>query len=117
MSAHATLTCDVSDDKYIATLWITSFQEVYSRQKNDGLLKYVKDQCSNDDNYIINVSKVTEAIQKLKCHKSCGPDGILAEALKHGGQMLAVHLTMLFNMFSCHCHLSKDLIQTTIVLF
>jgi hypothetical protein len=29
--------------------------------------------------------------------------------------MLAVHLIMLFNMFSCHCHLPKDLLQTTIV--
>jgi hypothetical protein len=69
----------------INLLPLSSFQELCSRQKNDGLLNYVKVYCGHDDNNIINESKVTEAIQNLKCHKSCGPDGIPAEALKYGG--------------------------------
>jgi len=38
----------------------------------------------------------------MKSGKSCGPDGIAAEAIKYGGELLAVKLTLLFNMFVSH---------------
>jgi len=51
----------------------------------------------------------------LKYHKSCGPDGIPAEAIKYSGHLLSVHLTLLFNMCLCHSLMSDDLINTTVV--
>ena len=40
---------------------------------------------------------------------------IAAEAMKYDGEVLAVHLTLLFNMFVSHCYMPQDLIITTIV--
>ena len=62
--------------------------------------------------YITDVCDIT---QQLKCRKSCGPDGIPAKALKFGGFLLAGHITLLFNMFSCHCYLPSDVILITLV--
>jgi len=51
----------------------------------------------------------------LKCRKSCGPDGIPAEAIKYSGHLLSVHLTLFFNMCLCHSFVPDDLINTTVV--
>jgi hypothetical protein len=36
---------------------------------------------------------VYNAIQQLKQGKSCGPDGIPSEAIKHSGHLLSVHVS------------------------
>ena len=51
------------------------------------------------------------AIKQLKSHKSTGPYGIPAEAIKHAGSLLTVHLTLLFNMCLCHSYIPTDLTQ------
>ena len=63
--------------------------------------------------YVITVEDVRYSIRNLKCGKSYGPDGIAAEAMKYGGELLAVHLTLLFNMFVSNCYIPQDLIITT----
>jgi hypothetical protein len=67
------------------------------------------------DDHVITHMDLRDAIQQLKCRKSCGPDGMNAEALKHSGHVLSVHLTLLFNMCLCHCYLPDELIKTTVV--
>ena len=64
--------------------------------------------------FLIILSLIS-AIQQLKHGNSCGPDGIPAEAIKHSGHLLSVHLTLLFNMCLCHCYLPNELIRTTVV--
>ena len=67
------------------------------------------------DNDVIKFSDVLSAINSLKCRKSCGPDGLPVKAIKFGGNELAVHLTLLFNMFCCHCYIPSEFIKTTIM--
>ena len=77
------------------------------------LTKQAKYALHND--YVITVEDVRYSIRNLKSGTSYGPDGIAAEAMKYGGGLLAVHLTLLFNMFVSHCYIPQDLIITTIV--
>ncbi len=114
MTKHATVIGDAKDDASIVRLWKQSFQQLYSQRSNEGLLVDTILHASNSA-YTISVVDVNKAIQNLKCRKSYGPDGVAPEAIKYGGSVLAVHLTLLFNMFISHCYIPVDLIQTTIV--
>jgi hypothetical protein len=85
---------------------------LYSQRSNDNIVdETVKYALHND--YVITVEDVRYSIRNLKCGKSYGPDGIAAEAMKYGGELLAVHLTLLFNMFVSNCYIPQDLIITT----
>ena len=44
-----------------------------------------------------SVDEIEDAIKKLKCGKSAGPDGILSEHLIYGGYKLRIWLTNIFN--------------------
>jgi len=65
------------------------------------LLDYVcanSDKCFNDLNFRITCQEVSNAINKLKCGKASGKDGILNEMLKAGHTELLPVLTKLFNI-------------------
>jgi len=104
----------VSGDAQIAEMWKTEFEKLYSMHNNDGI-RAEFDYYKSDIVHVISNSDLFSALQNLKCHKCCGPDGIHAEAIKHAGHLLLVHLTLFFNMCLCHCYLPADLIQTTVV--
>lgn len=114
MTKYAAVVGEAKDDPSIAKLWKQSFEQLYSQRTNDSVLD---DTCSlaSDSNFIITVNDVNEAVQNLKCRKSCGPDGLASEAIKYGGSALTVHLTLLFNMFTSHCYIPADFTMTTIV--
>ena len=73
------------------------------------------DRYQNDDNVIISAEDRRIAIQKLKRGKSVGNDGIAAEALMYVGDLLFVHLTVMFNMCISHRYLTNSLMATTII--
>ena len=104
----------VSGDLSVAEMWKESFEKLYSMQNNEDLIKHFNSYKTEVIHIITNVD-MCNAIQQLKCCKSCGPDGIAAEAIKYSGHLLSVHLTLLFNMCLCHCYLPSELIKTTIV--
>ena len=62
--------------------------------------------CSEDIRNIVN---------KLKCGKSSGPDGISAESLKFSHSRLYVLLSLCFSLCLTHGYLPKSLMETTIV--
>lgn len=101
-------------DVPIAEMWKESFEKLYSMHSNDGLLTEFS-QYNTDIVHTVMYSDVCNAVQRLKLHKSCGPDGIPAEAIKHAGHLLSVHLTLFFNMCLCHCYIPDELIKTTVV--
>ena len=74
-------------------------------------------ECNNDDDeaHVITCTDVVRSVEKMKCRKACGPDGISTEAIKFGGHLLTVHLTLLFNLFLSHCYMPSDLLKTTVV--
>jgi len=81
----------------IADMWKASFEKLYSIHDNKDLAELCTF-LTPENTYFITQDDLHNAIQQLKCHKSCGPDGIPAEAIKCAGSLLAVHLTLLFNM-------------------
>ena len=54
-------------------------------------------------------------VNKLKCGKSSGPDGISAESLKFSHSRLYVLLSLCFSLCSTHGYLPKSLMETTTV--
>lgn len=113
-TSHASTINGVTGDEGIAEMWKESFEKLYSMHSNDGLAQEVED-VHNDLVHVMKLVDVSNAIKQLKCRKACGPDGIPAEAIKHAGHLLSVHLTLLFNMCLSHCYLPKDLTMTTVL--
>lgn len=114
MTKCAAVVGEAKDDPSIAKLWKQSFEQLYSQRSNDSVLADAR-LLASDSNFIITVNDVNDAVQNLKCRKSCGPDGLASEAIKYGGSALTVHLTLLFNMFTSHCYIPADFTMTTIV--
>ena len=114
MTCNATTVGGVTGDASVAKMWKESFENLYSMHNNDGLLNDLSGY-QTDKSHIFNHEDLCTAIMKLKCNKANGPDGIPAEAIKYGGRLLSVHLTLLFNMLSAHCYLPADLMKTTVV--
>jgi len=104
----------ISGDTQIAEMWKETFQNLYSMHNNENMNETFADY-TTDIKHVITCENMCSAIKQLKSRKSTGPDGITAEAIKHGGSLLAVHLTLLFNMCLCHSYIPTDLTQTTLV--
>ena len=62
---------------------------------------------------MISNSLILEAIKKLECGKSVGPDGVHAEAIKYAHQRMNVLLSFCFSL--CFTHKPANMIETTIV--
>ena len=63
----------------------------------------------------VSTEEVTETISKLKKGKSCGPDGICAEALKAAHRKVYLLLSLCFSLCKSHGYIPQPLIETTIV--
>ena len=57
---------------------------------------------------------ISEAINKLKCGKSAGPDGVHAEAIKYAHPRLYVLLSFCFSLYFTHGYMPANMIETTI---
>ena len=113
MTEHSCVIGDAIYDDSIVKVWKGHYEKLISQHDNianetaEYALHYDYSNCGR----CIRCS----AIDNLKSGKSYGPDGIAAEAMKYGGELLAVHLTLLFNIIVSHCYIPQDLIITTIV--
>jgi len=50
----------------------------------------------------LDINDIQRCVDKMKCRKSPGHDGIMAEHIKHGGPELYVHVCVLFNSMIKH---------------
>ena len=66
-----------------------------------------------DANMIVTSEDICKLIEKLKCGKASGPDGISAESLRFGHDRL--HVSLCFSACFSHSYLPKSLLETTIV--
>ena len=67
--------------------------------------------------YIIYISGlISEAIKKLECGKSAGPDGVYAESTKFAHPRLHVLLSICFSLCFTHRYMPADMMETTIEL-
>ena len=92
----------LTDDKQISDRWMEYIAELYTdhNRYDDEILKGLKaqtvlDEDERDDN--IMKGEVEKAIKKLKNDKSCGVDGIPAEMIKAGGDIVVDKLWKLCN--------------------
>ena len=116
MTKHSNVVGNATDDISITQVWKDFYANLYSHHENNDIVNEVAKHSTDIDNdYNINVADVLCSINSLKCGKACGPDGIAAEAIKFGGNLLVIHLTLLFGMFVSHCYIPQDLSMTTIV--
>ena len=68
-----------------------------------------------DENMLVCSEDIRNIVNKLKCGKSSGPDGISAESLKFSHSRLYVLLSLCFSLCLTHGYLPKSLMETTIV--
>ena len=64
---------------------------------------------------IVTSEDICKLIEKLKCGKASGPDGISAESLRCARVRLHVLLSLCFSACFLHSYLPKSLLETTIV--
>ena len=109
----------VCGDKNIASLWRDHFNNLYNSVANDGskdefFARLRSSQCTplccN-----VTVQEIRAAISRQKRGKAAGPDGIAMEAFIFGNTKLLIHLSLLFNMFIMHSHITPAFMQTVIV--
>ena len=67
-------------------------------------------------NYVIWVDESLRATAKINNRKTCGPDGIMSEAIKYGSRRLITHLSLVFKIFKTHSYIPADMICTTIII-
>ena len=63
---------------------------------------------------LVSTEDIRNIVNKLKCGKSSGPDGISAESLKYSHSRLYVLLSLCFSLCLTHGYLLKSLMETTI---
>jgi hypothetical protein len=105
----------------IASMWYNHFNQLYNSVNDDGAKTQFYNRLSEydimncDKNGKIKVRDIVNAIQKQKCGKATGPDGIAMEAFINGGLRLAVHLCILFNIFIDYQYLPKTFMQSVMI--
>ena len=64
---------------------------------------------------IIPSTLISEAIKKLECGKSAGPDGVYAESIKFAHPRQHVLHSICFSLCFTHGYMPTDLVETAIV--
>lgn len=109
----------VSGEENIASMWRKYFHDLYNSVVDDGsrckLLARLD--ARNDTQYksLISLQETSRAVLTQKKGKATGPEGIAMEAFMCGNTRLLVHLNILFNMFTTHCHTPTLFMQSYIV--
>ena len=109
----------VTGEKNISNYWKEHFYNLLNCNGNDTDIKHkVIGKLENiqyDANMIVTSEDICKLIEKLKCGKASGPDGISAESLMFAHDRLHVLLSLCFSACFSHSYLPKSLLKTTIV--
>ena len=68
-----------------------------------------------ENNLVITPCMVKNAIDKLKCGKACGNDGLSAEHFIHSDRRITILLSIFYNRVISHGHLPDDFMKTIII--
>ena len=109
----------VTGEKTISDYWREHFHKLLNCNSNDTDLKYnfigKLENIQYDANMIVTSEDICKLIEKLKCGKASGPDGISAESLRFAHDSLHVLLSLCFSACLSHSFLPQSLLETTIV--
>jgi len=64
---------------------------------------------------LFSIQEISDAIMKQKKCKAAGCDGIAMETFIYDNMRLSVHLSLLFNLITTHCHIPILFMQSVIV--
>ena len=67
------------------------------------------------NNVVITPCMVKHAIDKLKCGKACGNDGLSAEHFIHSDRRITILLSIFYNRVISHGHLPDNFMKTIII--
>ena len=105
----------------ISAMWKTHFESLLNNVTTDANMQNVKECVHNteyfcyENNLVITPCMVTNAIDKLKCGKACGNDGLSAEHFIHSDRRITILLSIFYNRVISHGHLPDDFMKTIII--
>jgi len=110
-----------SGDFNIAEMWRKYFDHLYNCVDDGGFKQLLCDRIDEINSsvgrpsFIINVQDLLSCMRKQKTGKAVGSDDIAMEAFINGGQKLAVHLCILFNLFIQCSYLPPSFMHSVII--
>ena len=106
-------------------MWKTHFESLLNNVTTDGNIQNVKEYVHNteylcyENNLVITPCMVTNAIDKLKCGKACGNDGLSAKQFIHSDRRITILFKccpiFFYNRVISHGHLPDDFMKTIII--
>ena len=108
-----------SGEANIAGFWKNHFSKLLKATDCDTTFKFSLMGKFNTILYsneiMISNNVISEAIKKLECGKSAGPDGLHAEAIKYAHPRMHVLLSFCFSLCFTHGYMPANMIGTTSV--
>ena len=118
-NAHVLSVGGASGQRDIADMWKTHFEKLYSSKSHSkhrvNFESKLHEKLSADSNPVITVADVSYALDKQKCKKAAGPDGLPMEAFLFAGHRLCVLLSVLFDMFIRCSYVPVAFCESTII--
>ena len=105
----------------ICDMWKVQFESLLNSVNSNENMKHVKDCVLNRNNFSnvhnlqITHCMVQNAIDTLKCGKSCGNDGLSAEHFKYADGCVTVLLSLFYTGAIRHGYLPGDFMKTIII--
>ena len=102
-------------------MWKVQFESLLNSVNSNENMKHVKDCVLNRNNFSnvhnlqITPCMVQNAIDTLKCGKSCGNDGLSAEHFKYADVCVTVLLSIFYTGAIRHGYLPGDFMKTIII--
>ena len=112
-----TVVAGISGQSQIADVWKKHYSDLFNSVQSTPYKEYVLSTVSNSTpcaDSCIYPSEITAAIKSLKCSKSAGPDGLVAEHFKHASAKLSVLLSVCFSAMFKSGFIPQSLMLTTL---
>ena len=118
---NATTVNGANEPTAISAMWKTHFESLLNNVTTYANMQNVKERVHNteylcyENNLVITPCMVKNAIDKLKCGKACGNDGLSAEHFIHSDRRITILLSIFYNRVISHGHLPDDFMKTSII--
>ena len=110
----------VSGKSNIAELFASKYNNLFNsscndKMKLDDIELLIKDESEKEQFLPFTIADINKAVAFIKSNKSDGNLGLNSNHIKHSGDSLRVHLTLLINMCFHHGIMPYDLLISTII--
>ena len=110
---------DCGGEENTTEMWRDHFEQLYNSVDDDGFRMLFYDRLASHNActvpFVITIHDVLECACKRKTDKAVGLGGIAMEAIVNGVLKLAVHLSILFNLFLTVQYFPSSFMQSFII--